>query len=617
MIETIKQRIEKLRTEMRRINAQAFYFTGSDCHHNEYLPPRYQTIAYFSGFTGSAARLIITEKNAALWTDSRYFIQAEEQLQNTGIDLQRMGEKDCEPPEIWIQNRLEKAQIAVDLWSLSVNEYKLFKQAFELNEQTPRFRISNGIDCLNAVWDERPKLPANPITNHADSFQGTSTKEKLEQLRQHLSNNKNIDGVFLTALDEIAWLFNLRGSDIAYNPLFFAYAIITQEKTKLWVGENTLSESTKKALKEEKVELLNYADACQIGLGNLTLEADPESTSVVFDHPTLYRIVVNTNRPYEKKVAENCLESRFLLHYAPSEVKRMKAQKSIKEINALRKTMKRDSVAMVKFLYWVHCRQKQNAPLEEYDVVKQLHHFRSLQENFVGESFPSIVGFNANGAIVHRTTAAENSQPITGDGLLLLDSGAHYLDGTTDITRTLCIGKASPQKRRDFTLVLKGMIGLSQTKFPEGTTGTNLDILARQHLWQQGLDYGHGTGHGIGFFLPVHEGPQSIRRQQNSTPITPGMVLSNEPGLYRTGEYGIRIENTLLCVPAEETPFGTFFAFETLNLCPIDIRLVEKSMLEKDEIDWLDAYHHRCYEELKDYLKPEEADYLQRMCRPC
>lgn len=614
MNKEITQRLALLRQEMKKINADAFYFSGTDPHHSEYLADHWKAIPYFSGFTGSAASMIVTQDTAALWTDSRYFIQAEAELQGTGIELQRLRVDALSHTE-WISNQLNEGQIATDLTCLTVQEYQDFSDDWfdeEANYSLP-YRFIDGGECLNKAWANRPAIPANPIFEHEDKYCGLTRSEKIANIREHQESNHNATGVFLTALDEIAWTFNLRGSDIAYNPVFLSYAFIDANQVVLIVQKDSLSPELEAKLRSEDIEIADYNNLSEALSVYGAFHADPHATPVSLDPFIATAIAFSTNTSFYGEEEHLQIDPIHVFDYADSLVKSMKAIKTAIEVKHIGTSMCKDGVAMVKFLYWLKKNIGSEKVFTEYELVDVLNGFRKEQNGFIGNSFYPIMSFKANGAIVHRAVTKDNTIPIEGNGLLLFDSGGQYLDGTTDITRTISIGTPTAEERRDFTLVLKGVIALSEAKFPAGTLGCHLDTLARQALWQYGLNYGHGTGHGIGYFLNVHEGPQSIRQEYNPVSIKPGMVISNEPGVYKAGKYGIRIENVMVCVEAEKSEFGQFLAFKTLTLCPIDKCLIAKELLNKSEIDWINQYHQRCFQELSPFVSTDELNFLKQI----
>ncbi|MFV0554198.1 MAG: M24 family metallopeptidase [Mangrovibacterium sp.] len=612
MNKEITQRLAILRQEMKKINADAFYFSGTDPHHSEYLADHWKAIPYFSGFTGSAATMIVTQNAAALWTDSRYFIQAEKELEGTGIQLQRLH-VDAETHAEWICNELEEGQIATDLSCLTVQEYKDFMADWNEDEFQLPYRFIDGEDCLNAAWKNRPSMPSNPIFEHEEKYCGSSRSEKIATILEHCEESSSCSGVFLSALDEIAWVFNLRGGDIAYNPVFLAYALIDAENTILFVQKGSLSAELKAKLNAENIQIGDYNSMKELHENFYLVNADPTSMPVSLDPSLSTEINLSTDCPFDGENFQLQIDSMFVINYADSTVKAMKAIKTPSEIEHIKNAMRKDGVAMVKFLHWLNLNIGKTGSHHEYELVQVLDAFRAEQEGFMGNSFYPIMSFKENGAIVHRAVTAETSAKLEGNGLLLFDSGGQYPEGTTDITRTIIIGQPSNEEKRDFTLVLKGMIALSMAKFPKGTPGCNLDVLARQALWQHGLNYGHGTGHGIGYFLNVHEGPQSIRQNYNPVSLEPGMVMSNEPGLYKEGKYGIRIENAIAVAEDVKTEFGDFLSFETLTLCPIDKRLIDTSLLNTSEMEWLNAYHQKCYDELSEGLNEEERSFLKEI----
>ncbi len=611
MHRTIAQRLNELRKEMKKISAKAFYFSGTDPHNSEYLANHWKTIPYFSGFSGSAATMIVTMNNAALWTDSRYFIQAERELKGTGIDLMKIGVDKTPTHTEWITDQMKNGFIATDLECLSIKAFEAFYHSLDRNN----YKIIHGGGCIDAVWTNRPPIPANPIYEHETQFCGKTRKQKIEAIKQYYLDKVGIYGILLSSLDEIAWTFNLRGSDIDYNPVFLSFALIDLRKTVLFVQKACLSSELEKKLTNEGIVIADYNDTNTLFKEHSTVEADPSSTPVKFDAPyaeyiRLCKMGVPTN---EIPIPLYDYYEEFVIKHRTSMVKELKAIKNDCEINQIHIAMQKDGVAMVKFLYWIEQNINKGNTHNEYELVNVLNSFRAEQADFVGNSFYPIMSFGENGAIVHRAVSKETAVNVEGNGLLLFDSGGQYPNGTTDVTRTIAIGTPSKEEINDFTLVLKGLIALSSIKFPNGTLGCNLDVLARQALWQQGLNYGHGTGHGIGFFLNVHEGPQSIRQEYNPVSLKPGMVSSNEPGLYKQGKYGIRIENAMVCKKWKSTDFGNFLEFETLTLCPIDKQLINKSILSDSEISWINNYHELCYQKLANELNDDERKYLKEI----
>ncbi len=451
--------------------------------------------------------------------------------------------------------------------------------------------MKNAGDILDTIWSNRPALPHTPIFEHELIYAGLSRKEKIDKIRTSLTKN-SADATLLTAMDDIAWTFNLRGNDVEFNPVFVAYALISIEEATLFIAPGKVPEKLQQALIKEGIKLKSYTD--------IQPELKSFTGSLMLDKAKTNMALVS------------CLLPNVEIIYNESVPSLLKVIKSDSELENIRKTMKQDGVAMVQFLSWLY-ESAENGNINEYEIAEKLGYFRSLQENYIGPSFYPIVGYNGNGAIVHRAVTKDTADPVKNAGMLLCDSGGQYLSGTTDITRTITLGKPTQQQKDDFTLVLKGMIALATAKFPTGTKGSNLDTLARKALWEHGMNYGHGTGHGIGYFLNVHEGPANIRHEYNPYPLRPGMLFSDEPGIYRENEYGIRIENVIACKSAQETDFAQFLEFETLTLCPIDLNLINKDLLNGKEVDWMNQYHRRCYNELSPLMDSKHKNFLQRL----
>jgi Xaa-Pro aminopeptidase len=590
--ELIKKRISDLRAEMQKTRLDAYIIFGTDPHLSEYLPAYWQTRPFISGFTGSAGMVIISREKAALWTDSRYFLQAEEQLSGTGIELVKMRVPGQPEPAEWLKMHLEAGScVGTDEWCISVNQFRSMQKSLK---QANIFLNEAG-DLFSKIWTDRPALPDSEIYEHELKFACTDRKSKIDAICSELKKlGANMQ--IITALDDLAWTFNLRGSDVECNPVFMAYACVSREKTILFIENSKLSPELKTKLESDGIQIKEY----------------DELTNFLRQLPATARIVVDpdrTNHAILKNMPGHCKVIEGL-----SVPCKLKAIKSEAEIRNIRNAMRKDGVAMLEFLFWL----KNNLgkiPVNEFTVAEKLTKFRAKQDDFKGISFFPIVGYKEHGAIVHFHVSEENAQPIEKDGFLLFDSGGQYCDGTTDITRTIALSELPAQQKTDYTLVLKGMISLTMAKFPVNTRGYHLDILARKDMWQHGLNYGHGTGHGVGYFLNVHEGPMSIRQEFNDRTIEAGMVLSNEPALYRLGEYGLRTENMIVCVKDESTEFGDFLRFETLTLCPIDTTAIDKSLMNNDEINWLNTYHQRIFEELEPLVNKELKSFLKELTR--
>lgn len=582
----IQERLGALRSHMREQNIHAYIIPSADPHQSEYVAVHWQIRGWISGFSGSAGTVVITEHEAGLWTDFRYFLQAEKSLEGTGIDLFRMGTNGVPSYEEWIRLKLKPGKIvSFDGRTISLSEYR--KLVKELNLGDIRVRSSRGI--INEIWQDRPPLPKGEIRDFDTRYAGLSRDEKLARVRE-IMKSRGIDRHLISTLDDIAWLFNLRGQDVEYNPVFMAYALVSEEEAILCLNEESLSDELRVSLVNGGVEIKPYdsiIDHVRVLDGSLLL--DPGRTSFWLAEAL----------PKEVKVIEG-----------PALTTRLKALKNTVEIASLRNVMVKDGAALVKFLFWF-AKKVEKGKITEIRAAKKLLEFRSEQEGFRGNSFATIAGYQGHGAIVHYEATPGTDIPITGKGLFLLDSGGQYEGGTTDITRVLALGKPSAEEVNDFTKILKGHIALDRALFPAGTRGYQLDILARKPLWDDFVNYGHGTGHGVGFALNVHEGPHSISPKVIDVAIEAGMITSNEPGVYRTGKHGVRIENLILAVEKTETEFGKFLGFETLSLCPIEVDLINPDLLEEEEKGWLNDYHRKVYEKLSPGLEEEERVWLR------
>lgn len=586
----INERLAKLREIMKQEGISACIVPGTDPHASEYIADFWKEREWISDFDGSAGTAAVTLDKAGVWTDSRYFLQGAEQLEGTGFELMKQGLPDTLEIIPWLISELKVGEkVAVNSQMFSVNAYAAMKNELQ----------SNGIqlvalDLMAITWTDRPALPLNKLFVFDVKYAGKSAAEKLEILRGELKKAR-ANAFVLSALDDIAWLFNIRGNDVSYNPVVIAYALVEEEKVTLFIENEKLTSETKAYLEAEGVSLAPYLSVYD-SLRNISAE-----NAVLIDGAKL-------NQSLYEAIPQNCGKRNTM-----SPVFRLKSIKNNIELEGVRRAMIKDGVALTRFFMWL----ENNVGMEEISEIslsKKLYDFRAEQENFVGESFGTIAGYAGHGAIVHYRATPESDASLVTENILLLDSGGQYFDGTTDITRTITLGKPTEQQIADFTMVLKGHINLGKAVFPAGTRGSQLDILARKALWDNCLNYGHGTGHGIGHFLNVHEGPQSIRMDENPVILQPGMIISNEPGMYRAGEYGIRIENLVHVVPAAKTEFGQFLTFETLTLFPIDKNLIDVYALEMDEVDWLDAYHQKVFETLSPYLNKEEQKWLKEKC---
>ncbi|HEY3370986.1 MAG TPA: aminopeptidase P family protein [Prolixibacteraceae bacterium] len=593
MKELIKKRISQLCIEMQKKGLDAYIIYGTDPHLSEYIPAHWQTRPYISGFTGSAGMLIISLHQAALWTDSRYFLQAEEQLSGTGIELVKMRTPGHPEPSQWLKMHLGKgSSLGTDENCISINQFRQLQNS--LNPSGIILRESG--DLLGQIWTDRPSLPDSPVYEHPLKDACTDRKTKMEAICNNLEQS-GAQLQIITALDDLAWTFNLRGTDVECNPVFMAYACVSRKETLLFVESTKLPADLREKLEGEGIQIRAYGELpaylCKLS-ANTSILIDPD----------------RTNHAILKNIPDSCQVIEGL-----SIPCKLKAIKTEDEIRNIRQSMRKDGVAMLEFLFWLK-NNLGNIPVNEYTVAEKLMEFRARQPGYKGISFFPIVGYKEHGAIVHFHVSPQNALPIEPDGFLLFDSGGQYLDGTTDITRTIALSELTAQQKTDYTLVLKGMISLTMAKFPANTRGYHLDILARKDLWQHGLNYGHGTGHGVGYFLNVHEGPMAIRQEFNDRAIEAGMVLSNEPALYRLGEYGLRTENMIVCVKDQSTEFGDFLGFDTLTLCPIDTSPIDKSLMNSEEVMWINTYHQRVFEELEPLVNNELKVFLKELTRP-
>ena len=581
------EKVFLLRSKMLALGIDAFIIPGSDPHMSEYTAAHWKKREFISGFTGSAGTVVILAEEAGLWTDSRYYLQAEEELENSGIELFKAAEPETPDYAEWIAERLDPGcTIAFEGEVFSIDD------ARKLSKKYKHYGIS--IDpnqtLLDDIWEGRPPIPDNSIFVHETQYAGLSRNEKIENIREEM-RNLDASHYIITALDEIAWTLNLRGNDVPYNPVFHAYLIISLDAVYLFIDTHKITASIGKELAKDDISIHLYTDIFK------WVKDMPVESGLMFDPSTTNAKIFSLIPREVIKIEKNSI------------VRDLKGIKNSVEQEGFRKAMVKDGVAMVKFLHWLDI----NTPLgkvSELSAAKQLKKFRAENENFVGESFKAISGFGAHGAIVHYSVTEETNIPLQPDNFYLIDSGGQYFEGTTDITRTIHLGTPTAQQKLDFTMVLKGNIALGTACFPIGTRGTQLDILARKPLWSQGLNYGHGTGHGVGCFLNVHEGPQSIRPTDNGVALKKGMITSNEPGLYRTGEYGIRTENLILAVDSHKTEFGEFLQFETLTLCPIDLKSIESSLLTHEELEWLNEYHQMVYDKISPFLNDELKSWL-------
>lgn len=592
-VANIIKRIEGLRSQMFKNQIDAYILTGADPHLSEDTPLNWKTREWISGFTGSYGKVLITLEKALLWTDTRYFIQAIHELQGTGIELMKDRIPSAISMEEWIlQNMKSGSIVAVDGLTISVTE------ASQISSKIAAKGISLNVelDLVSIVWSDRPVIHNKPVYEHPLGFAGKSRVEKIELVRNVL-NSKGLDSMVVSMLEDIAWLFNLRSDEIQYAPIFTAYAYIDIENTWLFIHPDKVTDLIRLSLENDNIKIGHYDTffAFLKRIENAKIQIDP----------------LRSNSFLKK-----CLIASNTIEQSVSVITQIKAVKSEKEIEKIKEAHIKDGAAMVYSLFWIAHNIK-NETITEISIGQKLNEFRSKQLFYKGESFHPIVGYGAHGAIVHYHSTSQSDVPIGMDNLVLIDSGGQYLDGTTDITRTISLGNVSQRQKEDFTTCLKGHIALAMAIFPEGTKGYSLDSITRKPLWDRGINYGHGTGHGIGYFLSVHEGPMSIRSESNNEPIIAGHLLSNEPGIYREGEYGIRIENVMLCKKHQSNEFGGFLCFETLSLCPIDQKLIITGQLSKDEINWINHYHETVLSKISPLIADTDVlHWMKRQCEP-
>ena len=586
MKQSIKERIHALRMTFRPNNIKAFIIPSTDPHLSEYVAPYWMSREWISGFTGSAGTAVILMDKAGLWTDSRYFLQAEKELEGSGITLYK--EMLPETPSITkflCQNLKPGESVSIDGKMFSV------QQVEQMKEDLAPYQLQVNLfgDPLKNIWKDRPSMPDAPAFIYDVKYAGKSCGEKVAAIRTELKK-KGIFALFLSSLDEIAWTLNLRGSDVHCNPVIVSYLLVTQDEVVYFISPEKITQEVNKYLQEQQVSLRKY-DEAESFLNSFTGEnilIDPKKTN--------YAIYSAIN-PACKVVR------------GESPVTLLKAIRNEQEIAGIHHAMQRDGVALVKFLKWLEA-SVLSGKETELSVDRKLHEFRAAQPLYMGESFDTIAGYKEHGAIVHYSATKESDVTLQSKGFLLLDSGAQYLDGTTDITRTIALGELTEEEKTDYTLILKGHIALAMAKFPAGTRGAQLDVLARMPIWSHGMNFLHGTGHGVGHFLSVHEGPQSIRMNENPIVLQPGMVTSNEPGVYKAGSHGIRTENLTLVCKDKEGMFGEYFKFETITLCPICKKGIIKEMLTAEEVKWFNDYHQTVYKKLSPSLNEEEKKWL-------
>ncbi len=589
----VKERIAKLHELMKKNGIDAYIVPSSDSHQSEYVAPHFGTRKWITGFTGSAGTAIITlNKGNYLWADGRYFIQAENQLKGSTVDLFKMGLPGVPTMTEWLKDNLDKGMtVGFDGKVIS----KAFFDTLEkkLSHKSINFKFDK--DLIDEVWEDRDALPMDTFFSLDVKYAGKSRTEKLDDIRKHMQK-EGMTHFVLTSLDDIAWLFNIRGNDVPSNPVILSYAVITMDKAILFVNPDKVTPEMKKELNSENVELKGYNDLCDY------LKTLDKNSVVTYDADRT-NVLITNSIPNDVEV----IEEQNVTALA-------KAVKNAVEIENMKKAHIKDGVAMVKFLHWMD-ENVGKTKVTEVTADEKATEFRAQNENFMGRSFGTIAGYKEHAAMMHYSATPETAYDVQKEGMLLVDSGGQYLEGTTDITRTLVLGELTPEQKRDFTLVVRGVINLTITKFLQGATGSHLDALCRAELWKYGIDYKCGTGHGIGFFLNVHEGPHRIANGNNVVSLREGMMVTNEPGVYNEGRYGIRTENVILVAKDEKTEHGQFFKFETITMCPIDLRGIDKNYLAPEHIDWLNNYHKEVYEKLSPSLNTEEKAWLKNATR--
>ena len=589
----INQRLESLREVMRREHLSAFIFPSTDAHQSEYVADHWQGRTWISGFNGSAGTAVVTMKSAALWTDSRYFLAAEEQLKGTEFQLMKLKIEGTPTISEWLAQELQGENAEVGLDGM-VNSYHETMGLIADLRKSGGITVRTNFDPLGLIWTDRPAIPANPVEIQPMEFAGESVASKISRIRTAL-RQRHADGMLISALDDIAWTLNLRGTDVHCVPVFVSYLLISSQQVSLYVDSAKINDEVKAYLTENGISLYPYNKVAE-GLerySEYNILLDGDETSYFLWKTVKCQEIIAGNSP----------------------VPAMKAQKNDREIAGFRQAMLRDGVAMVKFLRWLKPAVEAGGQTE-ISIDRKLTSLRAEQHLFRDISFDTIAGYQAHGAIVHYEATPETDVALKPEGLILIDSGAQYQDGTTDITRTIALGPVTGEMKHVYTLVLKGHIQLELAKFPDGASGTQLDALARECMWREGYNYLHGTGHGVGSYLSVHEGPHQIRMEWKPTPLRAGMTVTDEPGLYLSGKFGVRIENTLLIKGYQTTEFGKFLQMESLTLCPIDLTPVDFSMLQPEEIEWLDTYHRDVFEKLSPYLEGEDMEWLREATRP-
>ena len=590
----IELRLARLRELMKREHLSAFIFPSTDAHQSEYVADHWRGREWISGFNGSAGTAVVTMKSAALWTDSRYFLAAEEQLEGTEYQLMRLKMEGTPTIAEWLGKELQDVQSPEVGLDGMVNSYNYVKDLSYSLRKLGGITLRTNLDPLDQIWENRPSLPANPVEIQPLEYAGETLASKVARIRKAL-RELHADGMLVSALDDIAWTLNLRGTDVHCNPVFVSYLLIESDKVSLFVDDNKLSPEVKQYLQDNQVSLYKYnkVEKCLESYSEYNILLDGDETNCYLWESVKCQEIVAAGSP----------------------IPAMKAVKNKAEIEGYRSAMLKDGVAMVKFLKWLKPAVEAGGQTE-ISIDEKLTSLRAEQKLFRDISFDTIAGYAQHGAIVHYEATPETDVVLKPEGLILIDSGAQYQDGTTDITRTIALGPVSEEMKHIYTLVLKAHIQLELVKFPDGASGTQLDAVGRECMWREGYNFLHGTGHGVGSYLCVHEGPHQIRMEWMPTPLRAGMTLTDEPGLYLAGKFGVRIENTVLISDYMSTEFGKFLQIEPLTLCPIDTTPIDVDMLLPEEIDWLNAYHHSVYEKLSPFLDEEEKIWLENATKP-
>ena len=620
---TTNEKIASLRDLMRAHGVSVYIIPGNDPHASEYMASHWCEMQWLSGFNGESGSVVVTMDKALLWTDSRYYLQAGIELKDSEVELMRESDIDCPSIVEWLTAPLDPPMqggrfigLNPEMWSVD--------QFSAISHQLSEAGIGvKSIDLIKPLWTEgRPAIPTDKLYPYSADFAGETVESKLARMRKILGakveSQKSKDyALIVSALDEIAWLLNIRGNDVEYNPVVISYVILEDDKCTLFVDEQKVDSAARNYLEFNNIDIQPYEVVFDYIAGlRGTIFYDGAKVN-----EALYEAIRKPTPDPSLKGGEQGANAQNI----KSPILIDKAKKNAVELEGERTAMRQDGAALTRFFKWLEetldkrKKTKDESPLTEWDLMEKLHEFRAMGENFVEESFGTIAGYQGNGAIVHYAATKDKCAEVKPEGMLLLDSGGQYLDGTTDITRTVWLGGRIPaQAKLDYTYVLKGHIALARARFPKGTRGNQLDALAKQYMWEAGITFGHGTGHGVGHFLGCHEGPQNVRTDNNPTPLEAGHIVSDEPGIYRTGKWGIRTENLITVIPAKQTKATTtedeWLQFETLTLCFYDTSLIEMSLMTEDEIDWLNAYHVRVYKEIAPLLNADEAKYLARKC---